>query len=88
MEIMSSFLNNPLPFVTSAKANSTIDWYKVGNCAIKALGVDIFYGLSQSNLKTWSVAMMKRAFKTVAKKVIGPIGAIICVGEFSHCYFM
>lgn len=88
MEIMSSFLNNPLPFVTSAKAYPTINWNKAGNCAIKALGVDIFYGLTQSNLKTWSVAMMKRAFKTVAKKVIGPIGVIICIGEFSHCYFM
>lgn len=64
-----------------------IDWNKAGKCAIKALGFDMFYAIGQSTLKTWGVAAMKRAFTTVAKKLAGPIGVAIMVGEFTGCYF-
>lgn len=72
-------------FATPARAE--VDWGKAGNCALHALGVDIFYGLSQSTLKTWGVSAMKRAFATVAKKIVGPIGVAFFVGDFAWCYF-
>lgn len=68
-------------------ARAEVDWGKAGNCALHALGVDIFYGLSQSTLKTWGVTAMKRAFATVAKKIVGPIGVAFFVGDFAWCYF-
>lgn len=73
-------------FATPAKA-AEVDWGKAGNCALHALGFDIFCGLSQSTLKTWGVTAMKRAFATVAKKIVGPIGVVIFVGDFTWCYF-
>lgn len=80
------FNSYPLLFTTPARAVS-VDWSKAGYCAAGAIGLDIFAGLSQSTLKTWSIAAMKKAFKTVAQKVVGPVGVLIFVGDFSWCYF-
>ena len=76
----------PLLFATSAQAVS-VNWSKAGNCALSALGFDIFTSLGHSQLKTWGVRAMKKAFTAVAKRMVGPIGALIFVGEFSICYF-
>ncbi len=73
--------------VNSTSLTRSIDWPRVGECAIKAIGLDIFYGLNQSTLSTWGVPAMKKAFKSIAKKLLGPIGAIIAVGEFVACYY-
>ncbi len=64
-----------------------VNFSGVMDCGLQAIGMDIFYGLSQSVAKTWSVKVIIKAFGTVAKKAIGPIGAAIAVGEFSYCMY-
>lgn len=55
------------------------------DCAIKAIGADILYALSSSGTKIWSKYSIKKAFKVVAKRCLGPIGVAIAVVEFSVC---
>lgn len=69
--------------------NQTKDmtWSGVGDCALQAIGIDIFFGLSQSTLKTWSKAAIKRAFKAIVPIILGPIGVAIIVAEFIYCLY-
>ena len=55
------------------------------DCGVEAIGLDVFTGLTQSTAKTWSVKVIKQIFKTVAKKALGPVGALIAVGDFAWC---
>jgi hypothetical protein len=55
------------------------------NCGIIAVGADLIYALQGSNLKTWSKPLVKKAFKTVAQRALGPIGAAIAVVSFAVC---
>lgn len=55
------------------------------NCAIQAIGFDILCALGTSNTKVWNKYLIKKAFKTVAKKFLGPIGVAIAVVDFSLC---
>ena len=64
-----------------------ITWGGVGDCAMQAIGIDIFMGLSQSTLKTWSKAAIKRAFKSLLPKLLGPVGVAVMVAEFSYCLY-
>lgn len=64
---------------------ATPAYAQAGDCAMKALGADFLFGVSGSSLKTWGKAAIKKAFKSVAKKMLGPIGALIAVVEFSYC---
>jgi hypothetical protein len=76
---------NYLP-ITSAHAKEVVkDWAPVGECALKAVGADVLYALYQSTAKVWTMAAIKTAFKTVASKVIGPVGVAIAVIEFGWC---
>lgn len=72
---------NYLP-VSSANA---LTWSEVGSCAMEALGADILFSLGQSTATVWSMAAIKTAFKTVAKRMLGPIGVAIAVVDFSWC---
>lgn len=65
----------------------SVDWNLAGKCAIHALGFDAMAGLAQSSAKTWSKAVLKRVFKTVASKMLGPVGAAIALIDFSLCYW-
>ncbi|RDC57149.1 hypothetical protein DU508_08140 [Pedobacter chinensis] len=73
------------PFINTANAKLNANDYI--NCAMVALGADIIYALSQSTLSTWSIPLMKKAFGTVAKKVLGPIGVAITVVSFGVCLY-
>lgn len=64
-----------------------VDWKLAGKCAVHALGFDALAGLAQSSAKTWSKAALKRVFKTVASKMLGPIGAAVALIDFSLCYW-
>lgn len=55
------------------------------SCAGKALGVDALWAIGTSGLKTWTVAAMKTAFKSVLPKFIGPAGVAITVITFGWC---
>lgn len=54
-------------------------------CGMVAVGADLIYALQGSNLKTWSKPLVKKAFKTVALRALGPIGAAIAVVSFAVC---
>lgn len=70
-------------FVAPAFAEVTTSG--VFNCAMNALGADILLSLGQSSAKKWSKAVIKRVFKSVAYKAIGPVGATIAIIEFGLC---
>lgn len=70
--------------INSLQARS-LDWSDVGHCAAHAIGVDILFSLGTSAAVTWSKAAIKKAFKTVAKRALGPIGAAIAVADFGFC---
>jgi len=74
--------NNPYGV---APGPQKITWKQVGNCAMEAIGFDILASLAHSSAKTWSIAMIKRVFKTAAKRLIGPVGVAIAVIEFGIC---
>lgn len=75
--------NNYGLFITTAHAE--IDWGLVKNCAIKALDLNIFQILWQSNTKKWSKAIIKRLFKTIAAKSCTPVFAFCTVLVFADC---
>jgi len=62
-----------------------IDWGRVGKCAMEAVGADLIYSFNQSATKTWSKVILKKTFKTVASRVLGPVGVAIAVISFSIC---
>ena len=84
-EEQSQIVKNTQPI--SRKYVEDIDWNKAGKCALNALGFDAIYALSQSTASQWSKRVLKQVFKTVAKKMVGPVGAAIAVIEFSICYW-
>lgn len=60
-------------------------WSEVGHCGMHALGVDILFSLGASTATVWSMVAIKAAFKTVAKRMLGPIGVAIAVVDFGLC---
>ncbi|PTX58732.1 hypothetical protein C8N46_11240 [Kordia periserrulae] len=58
---------------------------EIGTCALIAIGADILWALGGSNASSWSKAAIKKAFKTAAKKLLGPIGVAIAVVSFGLC---
>lgn len=59
----------------------------VFDCGMEALGVDFLFAAGTSITKTWSVAIIKKAFKSIAQKALGPVGAAIAVGSFGWCLY-
>jgi len=55
------------------------------HCIGVALGVDALWALGGSNASAWTAAGMKTAFKSVAKRFLGPIGVAIAVVSFGLC---
>lgn len=71
-------------FFNSAFAGE-LTWEDYVRCAIVGIGADVLYALGGSNGKTWAKAAMKKAFKSVAKRLLGPIGVAISVASFGVC---
>lgn len=61
------------------------NWKKIGNCAAAAIGLDIVTNFKLYGPNKWAKKAIKKAFKTVAKRALGPIGVGIAVVEFSSC---
>lgn len=75
-------------FVTPAYAQDvkcTTILKDVFDCAIEALGFDIGWATATSIAKTWTKAAIKKAFKSIAQKALGPVGAAIAAGKFIWC---
>ena len=54
-------------------------------CAAVAIGADALWALGGSSASSWSRAAMKKAFKAVAKRFLGPVGVAIAVVSFGVC---
>ena len=81
-EIDDNHNNNLLPtprYAPKSTGNHVLD------CAIKAIGADVLVSAAQSGLKTWSKELIKKSFKVIAKRALGPIGAAIALVEFALC---
>jgi hypothetical protein len=64
----------------------SISWHDVGSCAINGIIGDLGLVMGSSAVTTsWSVLAIKSAFKTVAKRALGPVGVAIAVAEFGLC---
>lgn len=55
------------------------------NCAIRAVGIDAIASLEPSKNKKWTKVALKKMFKTVAKRFLGPVGVALAVVEFGLC---
>lgn len=86
-ETAQSAIKDPLHLLfTPIYANdNNILMRNVFDCGLEALGANVLVALGQSTAKTWSKAVIKSVFKTVAKKVVGPIGVAIAVVDFGLC---
>lgn len=86
----NGFVFNPVTGLIVEGDGSSIDpkfnWAKVGYCALKTIGLDIIQEIRNSGVKTLTKAVLKKAFKTVAKRLMGPVGAIYALYEVYDCY--
>lgn len=64
-----------------------VNWEKVGKCALAAIGLDFTAYLSASSATKWEKAILKRTFKSVAKKALGPAGVALAVIDFGLCLY-
>jgi hypothetical protein len=69
-------------FITPA--NSQITWGDTVDCAAAAIGVDLIWSVGSSTAK-WSKKSIKKLFKSVAKRFLGPIGVAFAVISFTYC---
>ncbi|HOZ15050.1 MAG TPA: hypothetical protein PLH91_12385 [Tenuifilaceae bacterium] len=76
---------NQLNLFSINTANANVDWSEVGRCGLHALGVDILFSVGMSGATVWSTAAIKTAFKSVAKRMLGPVGVAIAVVDFGFC---
>lgn len=68
------------PFINEANALP-----KFVECGLAALGGDALYSLSLSGASSWTWGAMKTAFKSIAKRFLGPIGVAVAVVSFGIC---
>lgn len=54
-------------------------------CGIIAIGADALWALGGSSASAWTAAAMTRAFSTIAKRFLGPVGVAIAVVTFGVC---
>ena len=76
-------LSSLIPCTKVSAAGVTQD--EVLNCAIQAVGADLIMQLGKSEVKTWSVKVVKRLFKTVLPKMVGAAGVAIMIIDFTMC---
>lgn len=62
-----------------------LSWSEVLHCAGIAIGADAVAMLSQSGASSWSISTIKKVFKGVAKRILGPIGVAIATITFAGC---
>lgn len=70
--------NIAFPGITEANAGFL-------SCGIAALGADALAALAHSSASSWTWGAMKSAFKSIAKKFLGPVGVAIAVVSFAVC---
>lgn len=71
--------------VAGRMAGDGLTWDEVLYCAGVAIGADAVYALTQSGASSWSVGTIKRVFKSVAKRFLGPVGVVVATISFGGC---
>lgn len=71
--------------VENVNAGNNVTWKDYASCAVSAIGIDVFWALSGSMAKTWTVAVIKQVFKAALPKILGPVGVGIAVASFGWC---
>jgi len=77
--------NHPEEYEPNSRGD--IDWKRAGRCAFETIGGDILDELFKHPAKSWGKPLLKRVFKKVATKMLGPVGAVVAVVDFSMCYW-
>lgn len=72
-------------YASNTKQVMKIDANDVLDCALTALGADVIYALDASSYAAWTSAAMSKAFSTIAKRFLGPVGVAIAVVTFGIC---
>jgi hypothetical protein len=70
--------------VAMSQGNELTD-QEIINCIIIAIGADALWALGGSGASSWAKKDIKRAFKAIAKRFLGPIGVAIAVVSFGLC---
>lgn len=61
-------------------------WRHFGHCAASAIGVDLAYSfISSEESSAWKRKKLKKLFKKVASRALGPVGVAITLIDFSIC---
>jgi hypothetical protein len=71
-------------FVNQAYAGD-VTWEDYARCAMIGIGADVLWALGTSNVSSWSKKALRKAFGTVSKRFLGPIGVGIAVVSFGIC---
>ena len=66
-----------------SRATRSLEWDDYADCAMRALGFNIFSSMRGAITKKLAIQMLKQ----VAKKVVGPVGVGITVAEFGWCLY-
>lgn len=79
-----------LPIGENETVSPLLNWNDVLDCAMEAIGADVFYALAASKPNVacvWTKKAIKKLVASVAKRVLGPAGVILAVGEFGYCLY-
>jgi len=67
------------------EATSSFTW--TGNpfidCALVAIGIDVAWAFMGAGVHSWTE--LRRLFRTVANRALGPIGAVVALGAYGAC---
>lgn len=80
---------NKLSIIKSNASNvkqvMKIDANEVLDCALTAIGADALWAFQGSSAASWSAAAMAKAFTSIAKRFLGPVGVAIAAVSFGLC---
>lgn len=75
--------SNNFSFFNAAYAQNNPDKWK--NCALKAIGMDFFVSAGSEVNHSWGSEAMKKAFKAIATRMLGPWGVLVAVATYALC---
>lgn len=80
---------NKLSIIKSNALNTKqimkIDANDVLDCALASIGADALWAFQGSSAASWTAAAMTKAFTSIAKRFLGPVGVAIAVVSFGLC---
>ncbi len=72
---------------TGFKINSKELFEVAFDCGLEAIGFDIFWSVGSSASQKWTLSAIKKVFKSVVGKALGPVGTSIMVASFGYCLY-